>query len=226
MAQVKFYRGKKEDYSEVDHIDGVYFATDTEEVVMNGKEYGKDPDWNEIESVSPLTKVWFVDGTIQEIDLDSIYSTEFYNPSNQFVQSAKNITKIEIGSNVTNIGQSAFYGCSGLTSIIIPNSVTSIDNNAFNGCSGLTSVTIPNSVTSIGNNAFSGCIGLTSIYCNSVNEPCSVYNGTFFLNNANIIGALYVKKGGSASTYPTWLNTMGNLGWSGAGTWSVVEYFD
>ena len=37
-------------------------------------------------------------------------------------------------------------------------SVTSIGNSAFYGCSGLTSVTIPNSVTSIGNYAFMGCI--------------------------------------------------------------------
>ena len=65
--------------------------------------------------------------------------------------------------SVTNIGGSAFEGCSGLTSITIPNSVTSIWDDAFRDCSGLTSVTIPNSVTSIGDRAFGGCSGLTSV---------------------------------------------------------------
>jgi len=73
------------------------------------------------------------------------------------------IQELVIPNSVTSIGNSAFYGCSGLTSITIPNSVTSIGEGAFSGCSGLTSITIPNSVTSIGEGAFSGCSGLTSI---------------------------------------------------------------
>ena len=56
--------------------------------------------------------------------------------------------------SVTSIGESAFYGCSGLTMVTIPESVTSIGGAAFRDCSSLTSVTIPNSVTSIGSYAF------------------------------------------------------------------------
>ena len=65
------------------------------------------------------------------------------------------VKDLVIPNSVTSIGESAFYGCSGLTSVIIPNSVTSIGGYAFSGCSGLTSVTIPNSVESIGICAFS-----------------------------------------------------------------------
>ena len=76
-----------------------------------------------------------------------------------------------IPNSVTSIGETAFYGCTGLTSVTIGNSVTSIGNQAFNKCSGLTSVTIPNSVTSIGEAAFYGCSGLTSVTCFATTPP-------------------------------------------------------
>ncbi len=73
------------------------------------------------------------------------------------------LTSVTIGNSVTSIGYSAFDGCSGLTSITIPNSVTSIGDLTFYGCSGLMSVTIGNRVTSIGYSAFSGCYKLVEV---------------------------------------------------------------
>jgi hypothetical protein len=69
-----------------------------------------------------------------------------------------------IPDSVTNIGDGAFEGCTGLTSITIPDSFTSICQWAFGNCTSLTSVTIPNSVTSIDDRAFYGCARLTSVY--------------------------------------------------------------
>ena len=73
------------------------------------------------------------------------------------------IEKIELGSSVTSIANSAFGDCYSLASITIPNGVTSIGQYAFYNCYSLLSITIPNGVTSIGQYAFSNCYSLTSI---------------------------------------------------------------
>ena len=83
----------------------------------------------------------------------------------------KEITSIEIPSNVTTLGNYVFQGCSGLTSLNLPAGITSIGGGAFQGCSGLTSLTLPASITSIGEGAFSGCSGLTSIYVYAEKVP-------------------------------------------------------
>ena len=52
------------------------------------------------------------------------------------------IAKVEIGSNITSIGNSAFQGCTSLASINIPDSVTSIGSGAFSYCYSLISITV------------------------------------------------------------------------------------
>ena len=52
----------------------------------------------------------------------------------------KEITSIEIPSNVTTLGHYVFQKCSTLTSINLPASITKIEYGAFEGCSGLTSI--------------------------------------------------------------------------------------
>lgn len=49
-------------------------------------------------------------------------------------------TELTIPDYVTNIGEGAFYKCTGLSSITIPGGVTSIGEDAFYGCSGLTNI--------------------------------------------------------------------------------------
>ncbi len=79
---------------------------------------------------------------------------------------------------VTNIGNSAFEGCSALTSVTIPENVTSIGAGAFSGCFALTNVDIPSSVTNIGSSAFSTCYSLT--YIRLPESVSYIGDGTFY----------------------------------------------
>ena len=75
----------------------------------------------------------------------------------------KEITSIEIPSNVTTLGNYVFQGCRRLTSLNLPDGITEISEGAFQGCSGLTSLNLPDGITKIGEGAFWGCSGLTSL---------------------------------------------------------------
>ena len=106
------------------------------------------------------------------------------------------MTGVTIPSNITTIGDAAFWACSALggvtleegfksmgsdmfaycvnlTNVMIPETVTSISDNAFFYCSGLQTISIPSSVGSIGAHAFEGS-GL-----NSLVMPDSVTNMGF-----------------------------------------------
>lgn len=67
---------------------------------------------------------------------------------------------VEIGKNVTKIGDYAFCKCYSLASIVIPEGVTKIGDQMLGSCYSLASVVIPDSVTYIGSSAFSNCHGM------------------------------------------------------------------
>ena len=75
---------------------------------------------------------------------------------------AKQIRTVEIRSGVTDVGRSAFYGCTKLKSISIPETVREIGYNAFVFCESLSSVKLPSGLTSL-DPAFEQCTSLTSI---------------------------------------------------------------
>ena len=78
---------------------------------------------------------------------------------------------VNIGKNVTSIGDYAFYYCYSLASVTIPDGVTSIVDSAFNICYSLASVTIPDSVTSIGGSAFGTCYGMAKYHLKPTTPP-------------------------------------------------------
>ena len=71
MAQVKFYRGLKEKYNKSTHLDGIYFATDTFEIIVNNKTYGgtKSATVSEISYDEPSHKFTIVKGDGSSIEL-------------------------------------------------------------------------------------------------------------------------------------------------------------
>ena len=89
------------------------------------------------------------------------------------------IQKVELGSGVTSISDSAFDDCYSLSSITIPNGVTSIGNYAFSDCHNLSSITISDGVTSIGSTVFSKCYGVAHLYFLPTTPP-SVSNSNAF----------------------------------------------
>ena len=91
------------------------------------------------------------------------------------------------------IGDYAFYNCSGLTSLTLPDGITSIDIRAFYGCSGLTSLTLPAGITSINYAAFAECSGLTSIYVYAEKVPKMGSDVFFYVDKKNC--TVYVPKG-------------------------------
>ena len=72
------------------------------------------------------------------------------------------ITTISIGDNVETIGPGAFYECTGLVNAYLAN-VQYISSIAFASCTSMTEITLPNTLIYIGYRAFDDC-GLESVH--------------------------------------------------------------
>ena len=131
--------------------------------------HGYKYDYNEETTEGKLSILDLYDAKIVEggAAYISYYGKDKYTSNDELGDFAfyecSGLTSVTIPSSVTAIGKDAFFRCSGLTNLTIPSGVTAIGKDAFFRCSGLTSLTIPSSVTSIGEFAFSGCSGLTSL---------------------------------------------------------------
>ena len=94
------------------------------------------------------------------------------------------ISKITIGSGVTELMENAFYKCS-TASLDWDNatSLTSIGASAFFECAGITGViTIPNSVTTIGEHAFEACNGIQAVVIGEDSNLQSIASRAFWMS--------------------------------------------
>ena len=107
-------------------------------------------------------------------------------PSSAFAGTA--LTSIDIPETVTELGQSAFHGCSKLTSIVLPKGLTKWGDNVFQNCSNITSLVIPEGITKIPHNGLHGCTGLREL---TVPKGCTVYGQYSFNQNGSKITIKY-----------------------------------
>ncbi|MBR2024970.1 MAG: leucine-rich repeat domain-containing protein, partial [Clostridia bacterium] len=75
----------------------------------------------------------------------------------------KSLTNVEIGGEVSVIGNRCFYNCTSLSELYLPDTITKIEERAFNGCSALKNTPDMSLVEEIGIYAFASCTALTSV---------------------------------------------------------------
>ncbi len=112
----------------------------------------------------------------------------------------KNIEKVYISKNITEIGENAFYGCSDLQIVefATDSNLEVIGKYAFGACEKLNNVKLPNKVTKIDALAFKDCKALEVFDMpDTVTEIGSdAFDNTLFLSKPNnwVDNALYIHK--------------------------------
>ena len=104
--------------------------------------------------------------------------------------------RFESGSELSDIADRTFYGCTGLLSMSLPESVVGIGESAFYGCTGLLSMNLPENVTTVGKSAFYGCSGLAMMSLGesletvgeSAFQDCSALADLHLPQTANSVG--------------------------------------
>ena len=110
-----------------------------------------------------------------------------------FVSNAEitSFNELQFFTGLTEIGNSAFYGCSSLASITLPTTLQALGLGVFSGCSALPTINIPAQVTEIGYACFTDCAALTNITVDADNA-----------NFKSVDGVLYTKDGKTLVAYP------------------------
>ena len=110
--------------------------------------------------------------SIERMEVKKIQSNAFLN--------CDKLEYVSIPDSVTDIGPSAFKGCTSLTDVNLGYGVQTISRETFSGCTSLVYLAIPDSVTSIGWNVFEGCTSLNEIHVEESSTKYKSENGVLF----------------------------------------------
>ena len=138
-------------------------------------------------------KLVYTDDEKQQADLDdleekcrqlncSFWAGQLSDCEDKFIE------EIDIPYGVTEIGTSAFEGCSMLRRVTIPDTVTRIEISAFEDCSALEEIEIPDSVTEMQGCVFQNCTSLRKVRLPSgiTTIAFSMFNGCSELTDVEI----------------------------------------
>ncbi|MEG1581714.1 MAG: leucine-rich repeat protein, partial [Clostridia bacterium] len=102
-----------------------------------------------------------------------------------------NLITVTNNALFTQIGNSAFNGCTKLANINLTN-VTQIGNSAFSGCSALPSILNLSRVNQIGNNAFANCSTIKTL---TINNNATISSNSF--SGVSVTSLTIIKSGTS-----------------------------
>ena len=108
------------------------------------------------------------------------------------------IRQLTVPQTVTEIGYSAFSGCTQLTAITLPAGLRELGSEAFKGCTALTGVALPDSLTALGHGAFWNCSALTAVEFPAGITPPSWSSSSGMLRNCTSLRS--VKLPGTVSS--------------------------
>ena len=78
--------------------------------------------------------------------------------------SCEALTKVDfLPTSLTSLGGGCFNYCEALEEVVIPEGITELPSSIFENCKSLSKVTLPTTLTAIGNSAFRSCSGLTKV---------------------------------------------------------------
>lgn len=115
--------------------------------------------------------------------------------------SSRSLTSVAIPNGISSV--SGFVNDYALASITIPDGITEIGSSAFQGCSTLASIIIPASVTKIGAYAFDSCYNMVEYHLLPVTPPTLANKNAF---NGIKSGCIIYVPNGSLGAYKTATN--------------------
>ena len=87
-------------------------------------------------------------------DIQSVNLSNIKQLGNYAFEGCTKIKKIVIPKTLTNIGTGAFKGCTGIATVNVESGITKIPDELFADCTSLKTIILPDTLTSIGYDAF------------------------------------------------------------------------